>query len=1504
MEQGREVDRRCDLFEGCWQAGGRPKIEDYVSDTLEPMRSALLGELLALELAYRQRLGEAPGPAEYQQRFPHDAPLVEAVFGSATPLAPLPALPQPPSSGPAAAAATLPALLPGKGLPGAGTPFADYQLLDILGRGGMGVVYRARQRSADRLVALKLIRLDHLVDLPPERQREWLDRFRSEGQTAARLAHDHIVTVYEIGESGGQPFYSMRYLDGPSLAEVLRQGPLPGRRAAALLEPVARAVQHAHECGILHRDLKPGNILLDGAGRPFVADFGLAKWTADARPLTQPGAVLGSPLYMPPEQVRDSSRVTEASDVYSLGATLYELLTGRPPFQAATPLEILQLVLDQEPVPPRQLNPAVGRDLETITLKCLHKEPGRRYRSAAELADDLRRYVEGRPVQARPVGPAERLWRWSRRQPLVASLSVAVAFLILATGAVLLLAYGNTSAARHEAEKQRDVARTHLQAWALSEARRLGVEPGRRQEVLQALRQAAALAPGLDLRHEYLRWLDQPDLQPVLALPAGPSDCLPLGDALVFRGQGRLRRVEAAAVVDYDLAAGRASPLAAGAGQINWPWALSPDGALLAARRQDRRDTGVWDLDAGNLRGVLKDDQGGSIAAICLAFSDRCDRLAAAYEMAGPRPGLDRRYRVCVYDARSLQPVSTWSLEAPGLDCLRFHPAGELLAASTGTPTNGQPQYHVIRLWSLPDGKDSGTLRLEPWTGWDDLRRAPRRIAFSSDGRFLAAVQGSVKLWDLQAAARPAAAREVLARSLEGSPADTVSVAPDGRWLMVRDRQGELKMWDAATSRLAIRARPDLTPGGNLAEAGDVPYLVASISGGEELADLRLWQLQRPLMRWLAPPPGAPAGSFRPEELALTCSPDGRWLAYGLGSGTSPSLLDLSAAGAALVPLQGLGPGPLAFSADGGLLWAAAADGQQWTWRLPALQAAVEPGQRYLASAFDAQGRRTAARLEEVIRLRVVALDTGEEQELIHEEPAIPEYLFAPRFSPDGACLLAARRPAPDARAKITVWDSARGRPLYERGDETGLAFFQGLRPLALSSPEALGLRDLEADRPVKSEPPVTPSLGQTYPFLTRFVFSEDGRLCAETGLNGEMAIWDLTEPARAARAVLTRVSRRPSSRTGQDLKAFNRDGSRLAAYDGSDTLKVWDTRTGAELGWLALDARPELFAFGPDDRDVWLVYLGRRVEAWRPGEARTHRIGDLEDLAALERERQGWWRGEALRIAEAVRLSDNRQRLVYLSGPDGKGEGTVCVWELPGGRLTTRAVPVRGAGPARIALSPDAGRLAVLTSAGVLKVGAVGAGAECLRLEDRAWDVEDRGPHQARLARHFCLGPEGSWCAWIEAQSEAATARVFDVPGRRELFSTPVPLSASCVALSERSGLLAVGKAAQVHLYDVRAGSQVAVLEGHQAEVTDLALDPSGQLLASVSAGDGTVRLWLASRGELLAVWQTVQQRPARVTLGPAGRWLATLDSGGGLCLWDVDAARRRLHEAGLDWK
>src|SRR5262245_4009467 len=410
-----------------------------------------------------------------------------------------------------------------------------YEVESVLGRGGMGVVYRARHLRLGRLVALKMALAGSNSD-PHERE-----RFRREAEAIAALRHPNVVQVYDVGDADGRPYFTMELMEGGSLARKLSGAPQPARQAAALLATLAGAVQAAHEAGVVHRDLKPGNVLLTADGTPKVADFGLARrLDADER-LTLSGAVIGTPGYAAPEQARgDRGAVGPRTDVYALGAILYECLTGRPPFHAGTAAATLQQVVADDPVPPRRLNPSVPRDLETVCLKCLHKEPRQRYASAAELADDLRRFERGEPIAARRVGVVGSLRKWARRRPAAAAMLAAVA-LVAAAGAVGAgLHYQQMANARaHQARTNQEVnailgpARVRLEdGWKAADLAKLAEARAEAAHAEDVARSGGASPPvrqeAESFREEAARRLARAqanrDLAEALVDAAGPQD--------------------------------------------------------------------------------------------------------------------------------------------------------------------------------------------------------------------------------------------------------------------------------------------------------------------------------------------------------------------------------------------------------------------------------------------------------------------------------------------------------------------------------------------------------------------------------------------------------------------------------------------------------------------------------------------------------------------------------------------------------------------------------------------------------------------------------------------------------------------------------------------------------------------------------------------------------------------------------------------------------------------
>src|SRR5881296_3837011 len=342
-------------------------------------------------------------------------------------------------------------LIPGDN--GAPIEFGDYELLEEIGQGSQGVVYRARQKSLNRIVALKVIALGHWATEPH------VKRFRREAEAAARLNHPGIVPIYEVGERDGACYFSMGLVEGGQLDAVARREPIPIRYAAEVIAKLARTVSYAHEHGILHRDIKPGNILLDAKGEPHLTDFGLARLVETESTVTRTMEVLGTPSYMAPEQaVGNNAGVTRATDIYGLGAVLYQLLTGHPPFAGGTTFETVRLVLDTEPRQPRLLNPKVDRDLATICLMCLDKDPQRRYSSALALAEDLERWLKHEPIRARRTGLVTRGRKWVRRNPSIAVMAALLLAVAVPLGVMIWRTESERSTASNATPPEKSIA--------------------------------------------------------------------------------------------------------------------------------------------------------------------------------------------------------------------------------------------------------------------------------------------------------------------------------------------------------------------------------------------------------------------------------------------------------------------------------------------------------------------------------------------------------------------------------------------------------------------------------------------------------------------------------------------------------------------------------------------------------------------------------------------------------------------------------------------------------------------------------------------------------------------------------------------------------------------------------------------------------------------------------------------------------------------------------------
>ncbi len=511
------INQICDAFESAWVAGRRPAISDYLPRAAEALQGKLVRDLIDIELFYRRRQGESPQVDAFLEQFPE--------VGAAW-------LKEIAERGPEPGAARRPS--PSVPL----RQFGGYELLSEIARGGMGVVYRARQVSLNRIVAIKTI-LSGLHAAPGD-----VERFYAEAEAAALLDHPGIVPIFDVGEYQGQPYFSMGFVDGRTLADRLTEGPLEARAAAELVRTVCEAVQYAHERDVIHRDLKPGNILLDHDGRPRITDFGLAKCLTDDAGRTATGQMLGTPSYMPPEQAAGRlDAVGPAADIYALGAILYALITGRPPFHAASSVDTLRQVMDNEPVRPSDLAPGTPRDLETIALKCLQKPIAQRYASVRDLGDDLQRFLDGLPIVARPVSRWERGWRWCRRNPYLAVLGGAVALLaVISTAAALgfrvqLARAENATQAETVAKQEAVLAKQEAtdKLWdsyvVAARAERMSRRSGQRFNSLRAIESALALPVPKDrsrdeLRTEAIAAMMLPDMEEAKQWPGFPKGTL------------------------------------------------------------------------------------------------------------------------------------------------------------------------------------------------------------------------------------------------------------------------------------------------------------------------------------------------------------------------------------------------------------------------------------------------------------------------------------------------------------------------------------------------------------------------------------------------------------------------------------------------------------------------------------------------------------------------------------------------------------------------------------------------------------------------------------------------------------------------------------------------------------------------------------------------------------------------------------------------------------------
>jgi WD40 repeat protein len=978
-------------------------------------------------------------------------------------------------------------------------------VLERLGKGGMGVVYKVANHSLHgRIEALKLILMSPGAETAGRPESQALGRFQEEIRSHSLVRHANVVQVFVAGTERGYPFFTMQFVDGRSLASLLRERPLGNREAAGLLAKVASAIAYLHGRKIIHRDLKPGNVLLDARGEPFVSDFGLAKAMDAGGDLTESGAMLGSPPYMAPEAARDAAQAKEPCDIYGLGATLYATLTGRPPFQAATPLETVRQVLDDEPVPPRRLNPAVSRDLETICLKCLEKEPSRRFATAGELAGELALVARGLTCRTRPISAPERLVRWARRNPAMAGLAGALTVTVLLAFVTVTALWRQAEGRRRRLQAEDYYSRVELAAAAL-EANRTD----------RAERLLAACPPSLRGWEWRLLWRMRHDPPRILA--HGPKAGI-YGVAFDPSGSPRLAAGGQGIVRIWDGSRGRVEAdlpgLPASVRVRGLAWVVDTAGSgrdqIVAACEDGTVRT--WDRDPARGAWAVRTFPGGHSSAVtAVTRADRSGRVLSAGDdgrvvlrdgsghilRVWPEAGPLEPIRAIAADPRGRRfattgddgLVRTWSVETGAPEELgelgdsghgaAFSPDGETLATACG---NG-----AVTLWSLRRRGERTELE-----GHLDGANA---VIFSPDGRLLASAgaDGSVKVWDLGTAREAVTLRTGDDHQVEG-----LAFSPDGERLAGGCTDGSVFVWDARRVPEPRRLQPrDLQGHGRDVVSLDISPDGTQIASAGDDTSVRVWSSAGGVLRHLT--------YHNSKVNAVRFDPNGRWLASG-GRDEVIYLWDLTTPGT-IQPLKLSGHmdriATLAFVPTVPHLLSSGRDPRLLDWDLTRPQArprilGTAPSEVY-ALAIDPHGHWFAtAGLDATIRLWDYPGARPLESLRVEHKDAIT----ALAISPDGQLLASASY---DHTAAL--WDVAGRRMVHRLRGHTsrvwGVAFHPGGDLLATSG----------GDRTIKIWETATGRCVATLRGHTSRVyavaFSPDGGYLASGGADRLVKLWD-----------------------------------------------------------------------------------------------------------------------------------------------------------------------------------------------------------------------------------------------------------------------------------------------------------------------------------------------------------------------------------------------------------
>jgi WD40 repeat protein len=1357
-----------------------------------------------------------------------------------------------------------------------------YQILSELGRGGMGVVYKAEQVALKRLVALKMI----LAGAHAGSQ--LLERFRLEAEAVARLQHPNIVQIYEIGEHEGLPFFSLEFCADGSLAARLDGTPLPAPEAARLVEALARAMQAAHEKGIVHRDLKPANVLLAVVGSqlsvvsqereaasalttdnwqlttvPKITDFGLAKLapTVDGEPgsgPTQSGAIMGTPSYMAPEQAAGKTReIGPAADLYALGAILYELLTGRPPFRGATVLDTLEQVRSAEPVAPSRLQPKLPRDLETICLKCLQKEPGKRYVSAVALADDLGRFLRGEPIQARPVGAVERAVKWTRRRPTVAALSAAVVLTVLVGLLLVSWKWREAVKARNDADARtadealaREDAQ-HAQDRAEQEQKKAEIARGVADDRKQAAERSEgkAIAEKNRAEHQLLRAdtaryaLEIAQAQQELARHHADR-----AEEILSGCRWDLRRWEHRYLWTQCQARRR---VIGDHTHLIEGLCFSPDGRHVATSSAGL--VHVWDVDKDKKVFQLP---GSSSQGNNLAYSP--DGKLLAVVATDPT--------VKLYDAATGHDVRELKGLTGRVADVCFDGEGKRLAAA------GQDQ--TIKVWDPATGKDLLSI---PGTGFGGVQ-----LAFSPDGKRLAAIRNlTVQVWDT------GTGQEVLTlRGLAGF--SSVCYSTDGKHLATGSAGGVVKLWDAATG-MEVRELKSHNP--------MVTRLRYSPDGKRLAAGGTSWQVDV----W-NPTNGLELFSL-PGYSSFDFSADGKRLAAGHFDSHTLRIWDAEGGREAVPLLTTSGLKRVRFSPDGRRL-AVADFTEVKVWDLAAGRTVVtvkDTTGGVEDVAFSPDGRRLACALSNK-KVRLWDATTG--QDLLTIDVPM-RFTKSMSYRPNGRHIAVA-----GDDPLVRVWDAATGKEVFSCAGHNNpvscVRYSPDGKRLASTSwnlAEQTGLIKLwDADTGAA----LSVLKGHTHQ-PTALCFSPVGKYLVSAGTTAqgqrcELKVWDLASGQEVVTFAVPGLSI-------MEL-AFTPDGQRLVSAGQDKTVRFWDPSTGQEV--LSFKTDPDIIAslsFSPDGRRLVLGSMGGTVQMWEAlAEQEAFTLtGHASDASSVGFSPDGRWlaSGSADRTVkvwdmlsgqEAFTLRGHAARISSVAfAPDGRRlasaslDQTVKVWDVLTGQVVYSCHADIGR-DSNVCFSPDGRFLAAPGPDKTVILWDAETGREIRRLHGERFRVNS-----------VCFSPDGK--RLVAAGTELCA---WDVRTGREIpFGQGILGTYTSVCYSRDGKYLAVSSNLWAQVFDAQTGRAVQVLGGPRgASIGGVCFTPDGRLLATAGP-DRVVAVWDFATGKDVLDLKGHTLMVQAVSVRPDGKYLASAGMDGTVRVWDLRAllARTQGPPAAARW-